>query len=89
MGFADGGRKAFLRSAILRSVAPDGSFRITGLQPSKVMIFLANYPPLKGFTDWRALSARVCLYGGLKSRAGPTLQECASWSSTVRGACAE
>ena len=30
-------------------VAPDGSFRITGLQPSKVMIYLANYPPVKGF----------------------------------------
>lgn len=30
-------------------IAPDGSFRIIGVQPGKMRIHLANYPPPKGF----------------------------------------
>lgn len=31
-------------------VAPDGSFRATGLRPGKARIYLGSYPPLKGFS---------------------------------------
>ncbi len=31
-------------------IAPDGSFRLTGLRPGKARIYLANYPPIPGFT---------------------------------------
>jgi protocatechuate 3,4-dioxygenase beta subunit len=30
-------------------IAPDGSFRITGLRPGKARIYLATYPPIPGF----------------------------------------
>lgn len=30
-------------------IAPDGSFRITGLRPGKVRLMLATYPPIPGF----------------------------------------
>lgn len=32
------------------SIPPDGSFRATGLQPGKVSLFLATYPPPKGLS---------------------------------------
>jgi protocatechuate 3,4-dioxygenase beta subunit len=31
-------------------IAPDGSFRMTGLQAGKTRLFLSNYPPIPGFT---------------------------------------
>jgi len=31
-------------------IAPDGSFRITGLRPGKARIFLSSFPEVKGFT---------------------------------------
>jgi protocatechuate 3,4-dioxygenase beta subunit len=31
-------------------IAPDGSFRITGLRPGKIRLYLATYPPLPGFS---------------------------------------
>jgi protocatechuate 3,4-dioxygenase beta subunit len=31
-------------------IAPDGSFRITGLRPGKARLYLAVYPPIPGFT---------------------------------------
>lgn len=31
-------------------IAPDGSFRITGLRPGKLRMYLATYPPLPGFS---------------------------------------
>jgi protocatechuate 3,4-dioxygenase beta subunit len=31
-------------------ISPDGSFRLGGLQPGKVRLYLATYPPPKGFT---------------------------------------
>jgi protocatechuate 3,4-dioxygenase beta subunit len=32
------------------TINPDGSFRITGLQPGKNRLYLSSYPPLPGFT---------------------------------------
>ncbi len=34
----------------LVKIAPDGSFRLTGLRPGKARIYLATYPPIPGFT---------------------------------------
>jgi protocatechuate 3,4-dioxygenase beta subunit len=34
----------------LIKIAPDGSFRLTGLRPGKARIYLATYPPIPGFT---------------------------------------
>ncbi len=31
-------------------IAPDGSFRLTGLRPGKARIYLSTYPPVPGFT---------------------------------------
>jgi protocatechuate 3,4-dioxygenase beta subunit len=72
--------RAFLRSEQLSPpnlapirISPDGSFRITGLQPGKVRIVLGGYPPQKGFTLLRVEREGVEQRDGIDIGAGESV----------------
>lgn len=44
------------------TINPDGSFRITGLQPGKSRLYLSSYPPIPGFTLLRVEHEGVALH---------------------------
>jgi hypothetical protein len=46
-------------------INPDGSFRISGLSPGKIRIFLGGWPPLKGFSLLRVEREGVEQRGGV------------------------
>jgi hypothetical protein len=52
---------------------PDGNFRITGLRPGKLHIFLGGYPPPKGFTLVRVEREGVVQRDGIDVAAGETI----------------
>jgi hypothetical protein len=54
-------------------INPDGSFRITGLRPGKVRIFLGGYPPPKGFALLRVEREGSVQRDGVEVGAGETV----------------
>ena len=52
---------------------PDGNFRITGLRPGKLHIFLGGFPPPKGFTLVRVERGGVVQREGIDVAAGETI----------------
>jgi hypothetical protein len=79
----------FVPNYIRFDVAPDGSFRLEGLRPGKVMFEIAEWPRPKGFTLLYVKRDGVEQTGGLEVRAGEQVKNVrvayAFGTSVVRG----